>query len=251
MNVKDLPCSVKAAGPDDGLSEGEYRAIVSAFGNTDSVGDVVMPGAFTDTLKTWADKGDPIPLVWSHDWGDPFSHIGEVTDAKETDAGLEISAKLDLENPTAKQVYKLLKGRRVNNHSFAYDIVDAAPAEKDGEPVVELRKLDLLECGPCLLGANRDTPVLSIKTPPSGITVPIEAFNALKTALETLITASGTDTPGTDDDTSSGAKQEAGQPGSAVANDPARAPESSAEQPQSARSAKAAARLRLIAIGDE
>lgn len=164
MNVKDLPCAVKAVGKDDGLGDGEYRAIVSAFGNADVVGDVVMPGAFKDTLNAWSEKGDPIPLVWSHDWSDPFSHIGEVLAAKETDAGLEVHAKLDLDNPTAKQVYKLLKGRRVNNHSFAYDVLDATPAEHDGKDVVELRKLSLIECGPCLMGANTETPVLDIKS---------------------------------------------------------------------------------------
>lgn len=43
--VKDLQVDVKA-GPDSGLAEGEFLAYASVFGNKDSYGDVVMPGAF-------------------------------------------------------------------------------------------------------------------------------------------------------------------------------------------------------------
>jgi HK97 family phage prohead protease len=155
---------VKVASTKNDLGEGEYRAIVSAFGNVDAAGDVVMPGAFTDTLAQWEASGKTIPLMWSHEWGDAFGDIGEVLDAAETETGLEIHAKIDLENPTGRQVYKRLKGGRLDNHSFAYEVLDAAEAERDGRPVTELRKLDLIECGPCMVGANRQTPVLEIKT---------------------------------------------------------------------------------------
>ncbi|WP_432137646.1 HK97 family phage prohead protease [Streptomyces sp. bgisy154] len=163
MLTKDAPARVKAAGESDGLGAGEFTALVAVFGNEDSVGDVVMPGAFTADLDRWKSQGDPIPVIWSHDWGDPFSHIGSVTDAKETPAGLLVTGRLDLDNPKAEQVFRLLKGRRVTQFSFAYDIEDGGWGERDGREVYELRKLKIHEVGPTLLGANQETELLAAK----------------------------------------------------------------------------------------
>ncbi len=163
MQTKDFAAKVKAAGPADGLGDGQFKAVVSVFGNEDSVGDVVMPGAFKADLERWESKGDPLPVIWSHDWADPFSHIGSVVKAQETDAGLEVVAELDLDNPKAQQVYRLLKGRRVTQFSFAYDVEDAGWGEKDGREVFELRKLKVHEVGPCLIGANQETELLAVK----------------------------------------------------------------------------------------
>lgn len=165
MHTKNFDAKVKAAGPDGGLKEGQVRAVVSVFGNEDSVGDVVMPGAFKEDLDQWQESGDKIPFIWAHDWADPFSHLGEVIEANETDVGLEVLAEIhDLDvNPKAAQVYRLLKGRRVTQFSFAYDIQDAGWGEKDGREVFELRKLQILEAGPCLVGANQETELLAVK----------------------------------------------------------------------------------------
>lgn len=164
--TKECKARVKAAGSADGLLEGQFTAIVSVFGNEDSVGDVVIPGAFAETLAEWAAKADPIPVLWSHMWGDPFSHIGVVVTAEETADGLLVTGQIsDLDtNPTAAQVYKLLKGRRVTQFSFAYDVVEGAWVEPQGsDGFYELRRLKLIEVGPCLVGANQETELLAAK----------------------------------------------------------------------------------------
>jgi HK97 family phage prohead protease len=66
----------------------------------------------------------------SHRWADPFSHIGTVTKAVETTDGLLVTGQIDdlgENDPTADQVYRLLKGRRVTQFSFAYDVVSRKP----------------------------------------------------------------------------------------------------------------------------
>jgi len=160
---KSCPAQVKAAGPDDGLNEGEYRAVVSVFGNVDSMGDIVLSGAFSETLDEWKRSGNPIPIYWSHQMHDPDYNIGHVVDATETDVGLEVHGKLDLDSPKAKQVYRLLKGRRVTQQSFAYDIIDGGPSEDDPD-VFELRTLRIFEVGPTPIGANQETTVLAVKS---------------------------------------------------------------------------------------
>ena len=165
MLFKSCAVQVKAAGTDDGLEDGQFRAVVSVFGNKDSYGDIVVPGAFTNTLAEWAAKGDPIPVYWSHQMRDPDYCIGEVLEAKETSVGLEVLAQLDLDDEAkkARQAYRLLKGRRVTQFSFAYDVVEAAWVEKDDDYWYELRELKLWEVGPTPIGANTETELLAVK----------------------------------------------------------------------------------------
>ena len=174
MKVKDWPAHIKALTGDD--AEGTFEAIVSVFGNLDSYGDVVVAGAFTDTLAAWKASGNPIPVIWSHDWSDPFSHIGYTLDAAElmpgderlpddlkNNGGLWVKGRLDLDNAKANQVYRLMKGGRVSQFSFAYDVDEGAWIENEDGNHYELRRLQLYEVGPCLVGANEATELLAVK----------------------------------------------------------------------------------------
>lgn len=170
MLTKIAPARIKAAGPDDGLEEGQFEAIVSAFGNIDSYGDKVMPGAFKDTLAEWKASGDPIPIYWSHRMDDPDMNLGGVVDAEEraakggAPAGLWVKGQLDLEQGgKAAQTYRLMKGRRVTQFSFAYDIIDGGWEKKDEEEFYALRKLKVYEVGPTPVGANQETDLLAVK----------------------------------------------------------------------------------------
>lgn len=163
MDTKALDVKIKA-GPADGLAEGEFTAYASVFGNVDSYGDKVMPGAFSADLKAWKASGNPIPLLWGHDMVDPFSNIGEIVDAKEDDHGLLVKGQIELgATPKADQVYRLIKGRRVGQMSFAYDVIERALVEKDGETFVELKQLKLYEVSIVPIGANDQTEILSVK----------------------------------------------------------------------------------------
>jgi HK97 family phage prohead protease len=170
--TKEASARIKAAGPADGLQDGQFRALVSVFGNEDTMGDVIAPGAFAQVLAEWKASGDPIPVVWSHKWGDPFAHIGSVLQATETPDGLEVLAQIeDMDtNPTAKHVHGLLKGRRITQFSFAYDVGEGGWVETDdltnhpwGEYYEIKRFSQLYEVGPCLVGANQETELLAAK----------------------------------------------------------------------------------------
>lgn len=143
-----------------GDQPGQFTAVVSVFGNVDLVGDRVMPGAFKNSLARWKQSGDPVPVIWSHSWDDPFAHIGYVKSALETAAGLQITGQLDLDKPFAKQVYDLLVDRRVKEFSFAYDVLNEQRA-KDGAN--NLTELGLIEVGPTLKGANPETQLIAAK----------------------------------------------------------------------------------------
>lgn len=77
---------------------------------------------------------------------------------------MKVTAKFDLENPKAKQVFRLVKEKRLTQMSFAYDIVEAGMAERDGTPVYELKELKLLEVSVVPIGANPETEILDAKS---------------------------------------------------------------------------------------
>lgn len=167
MDTKIYDAKVKSAGEVDG--EFIVEALVAVFGNVDTYGDIVMPGAFTNSLKEWTASGDPIPWIFSHRWEDPFAHLGSIIEAVETPEGLLVKAQIDRENPTAVQVYKLLKARRIKQFSFGYKIRRSVMSDRDGVAVMELHELELLEAGPCLVGVNPATELREVKSSASAL----------------------------------------------------------------------------------
>ena len=200
MDVKGFAAKVKAIGSSDGLEEGQFEAYASVFGNVDSYGDVVVKGAFEKDLTAWKDAGIPIPLLFGHNMEDPDFNIGHIADAKEDDHGLLVKGQLDLESPKAQQVYRLLKGNRINQMSFAYKVLDSGPVEVDGAKAVELRELKLYEISVVPVGANELTEVLAVKAGrvlsaknAELVTNAIKAADDLKSALKTLLDAATND----------------------------------------------------------
>ena len=166
MLTKNHTIELKA-GPQDGLDEGQFVAYASVFGNVDSYGDIVTKGAFANDLARWEKSGNPIPLLFGHNMSDPDYNIGSVIKAEEDNVGLKVTAQLDLENPKAKQVYRMLKGRRINQMSFAYDVVDGSTEKVDGQDVYEIRDMKLYEVSVVTVGANQETEILSVKQLPT------------------------------------------------------------------------------------
>lgn len=230
MRTKECRAKVKAAGTADGLAEGQFTALVSVFGNEDSMGDVVLPGAFTTTLAEWAAKGDPLPVIWSHRWADPFSHIGTVIKAEETAEGLLVTGQIDDlgANDTADQVYRLLKGRRVTQFSFAYDVVQEAWVRDDSERwggYWELRELKVHEVGPCLVGANQETQLIAAKATAlvrglkAGRVLSAANYDTLTSAYEAIGEVLTSATPEAEKAGGPQTTQKPGQPGAPTADD--------------------------------
>jgi HK97 family phage prohead protease len=215
MLHKSYGAQFKAQKDDDGKLTGEVSAIVSVYGNVDLMGDVVVEGAFDGDIKSWQDSGDPLPMVWSHDWSNPMSHIGtwDMSKArnvksdemwKGSPAGLLLEGQVDMsgENPIAIQVAKLMADRRVKEFSFAYDIEDEGPSE-EFKGANELRALRIHEAGPTLKGANPATELVMAKAiaehaAKAGRVLSAKNEGLLRdaaTAIETVLASLGADEP--------------------------------------------------------
>ena len=153
------------AGPDDGLAEGEFIVYPSTFiRKADSYGDVVKPGAFTDWIARQKASGLTLPGLFGHRMDDPDFYVAAATDMGEDDHGWWVRGAFDLDSPKGPQVYRLVKGKRLNQLSFAYDVLEEGLVTlDDGTKANELRKLDVFEFSFVPLGANQDTSVVAVK----------------------------------------------------------------------------------------
>lgn len=181
MQIKSVPLRGVKAGPDDGLKEGEFIVYPSTFTKTpDSYGDIVAPGAFLDDLAEWKESGNVIPGLFGHRLDDPDFYVASATDYGEDEHGWWVKGEFDLESPRGPQVYRLVKGRRLNQLSFAFDVLDSGPVElEDGTKANELRKLKVYEFSFVPIGANQDTSVVAVKALSDGLTDNIKAGRVL------------------------------------------------------------------------
>ena len=73
LKYLDRPFEVKAVD-----EEGIFTGYVSVFGNVDAGGDIVVPGAFADSLAAWKAKGKLPPVLWQHRTGEPLGPFLEM-----------------------------------------------------------------------------------------------------------------------------------------------------------------------------
>lgn len=148
----------------DGES-GQFTALVSTFGNVDKVGDRIVRGAYSKTLERYRKSGNPIPIVFAHDWSNPWAHIGyaDAKDVTETERGLLVKGHLDIgDNEVAKQVWRLMKRGTLKEFSIGYSVPPGGERRaKDGAN--EITEIDLAECGPCLKGIDPNTELHTVK----------------------------------------------------------------------------------------
>lgn len=185
MKIKNHPVEIKA-GPDDGLAEGEFVVYPSTFTRQpDSYGDVVKPGAFLDTIEEWKASGNSMPGLYGHRLDDPDYFVAGAIEMSEDDHGWRIKGAFDLESPKGPQVYRLVKGRRLNQLSFSYDTLDEGQVElEDGTKANELRKLKVYEFSFVPIGANQTTSVLAVKSAVESLAADVKAGRVLSAANE-------------------------------------------------------------------
>ena len=129
----------------------------SSFGNVDSDGDVIVPGAFERTIRERGPQGkNRIMHLWQHD---PWRPIGKPSELKEDDKGLYFETFMP-ETTLGNDTLKLYEAGIINEHSIGFRVVDSE--QKEGHN--ELKELMLWEGSSVTWGANEDTPATGVKS---------------------------------------------------------------------------------------
>lgn len=137
---------------------GEFSGYGSIFGNEDLVGDVVVKGAFRQTLKDWK-KAKKLPsMLFQHgSWGMGMENlpIGVWTEMEEDDKGLKVKGRLiNLDTERGKSIYGAMKEGVLDGLSIGYKAKEFAWGTKPGEPYRTLKSVDLTEVSLVTIPAN-------------------------------------------------------------------------------------------------
>jgi HK97 family phage prohead protease len=148
-----------ASAPASLLSDGEgtIEGYASLFGAVDLARDMVVPGAFRQTLEV---RGLPrIPMLFQHDPAEP---IGVWLELKEDWRGLYARGRLIPDVARAREVHALLKSGAIDGLSIGFRTVKARVDAKTG--VRRLQHVDLWEISVVTFPLLPDARVAAVKT---------------------------------------------------------------------------------------
>jgi HK97 family phage prohead protease len=144
----------------DGAAPGTFSGYGAVFSNEDLGGDVILPGAFGDTLAAWKAKGKLPKMLWQHGYDDNSLPVGIWTKMLEDDRGLAVEGRLiALDTDRGKVLHEGMQTGAIDAMSITYVATDVIYGSKEGEPWRTIRKLDLYEVGPVLFGMNEDATI--------------------------------------------------------------------------------------------
>jgi HK97 family phage prohead protease len=160
---KSMPAHVKA------ITDRTVTGLFSVFGNVDSTGDIVWPGAFAKTLQ---ERSGQVLFLWQHSFDSP--PIATITGLREIgrdelppdvaaaypDAlgGAEVT-RTYLDTPRGNEVLTAIKAGSPLQQSFGFDAVkfDFTQPDPALPPIRNLREVRLWEASDVLWGANDAT----------------------------------------------------------------------------------------------
>ncbi|WP_181704332.1 HK97 family phage prohead protease [Chthonobacter albigriseus] len=130
---------------------GRFTGYASLFGVTDLTGDVVMPGAFRNTLEKRG--AAEVKLLYQHDPSEP---VGRWLEIREDARGLRVSGEIHAGIARGREVLSLIRSRILDGLSIGFRTVRARTDGKSG--VRKVAEIDLWEISivtfPMLPGAR-------------------------------------------------------------------------------------------------
>ena len=134
-------------------SNGVFCGYASIFDTEDTMGDVIVSGAFSASLS----EGRTVKLLWQHRSDSP---IGVVREIYEDEVGLYIKGQLILGAAKADEVYELIKNNAIDGLSIGFKIEE----EFYDNGVRYITKAKLWEVSIVTFPANRGSNITGIKS---------------------------------------------------------------------------------------
>lgn len=142
--------------PAGGGSNGNVIAGYASVWGPDQVGDNMLPGAFTETLR----QKDQVPLLWQHKTDEP---LGRVFLMNEDDKGLFFKARIE-DTRRGKDALALIGGQSLSAVSIGY----TAKRSRRRGGLRQLQSLELFEISLVTFGA---APGAQLLTEPDALAI--------------------------------------------------------------------------------
>lgn len=151
-------------------AQGMVECFVAGIGNKDSVGDVLISGAFTKSLTRRKPR-----VVWGHNWNDPIGKVLEIYEVAPGDrrlpskmltagiGGLYAKVQFNLNSEKGREAFaNVAFFGQEQEWSIGYKTLDSI-----FDPNLQaniLKEVELYEVSPVLHGANQLTGTISVKS---------------------------------------------------------------------------------------
>jgi HK97 family phage prohead protease len=155
-------------------AQGIVECFVAGIGNKDSVGDVLVSGAFTKSLTRRKPR-----VVWGHNWNDPIGKVIEIYEVAPGDrrlpmkmlnagiGGLYARVQFNLNSEKGREAFaNVAFFGQEQEWSIGYKTLDSI-----FDPSMQaniLKEVELYEVSPVLHGANQLTGTISVKSDGTG-----------------------------------------------------------------------------------
>lgn len=147
MQTFDFPLEVKDVGED-----GQIEGFAAAYGNVDHGGDIILPGAFTKTLR----GRKSLPMLLYHDGHRP---VGVWNAFEDSDRGLKIKGRITTVSSDGAEALALVRDGALAGLSIGYRSVK----ERYTDTARELIELTLLETSLVAVPMNDRAQVTKVK----------------------------------------------------------------------------------------
>lgn len=155
LKYLDRPFEVK----DMDTATGKFTGYGSVFGETDSYRDIVMPGAFKNTLAKFKELKRKVPMLWQHNSRQP---MGVYDVLKEDKIGLYVEGSINMKTQVGIEGQALMEQGALSGLSIGYDTV---MFKDDKDTLVrELHELDLWEISPVTFPAGDSARIQTVKS---------------------------------------------------------------------------------------
>lgn len=149
------------------------KGIIKGYGSTfggkpDSYGDIIAPGAFTESIRNNGRGGLGFAMLWQHNSSDPMGTWEKVSENKK---GLLVEGPVEIGTDIGLHRFNLIKMGAVKGLSIGFDL----PRDKDGkiaEDAIErdekkrttlLKRINLWEISPVTFAANTRASITGVK----------------------------------------------------------------------------------------
>lgn len=140
---------------------GTFTGLGSVFGEVDSYRDIVVKGAFKNSLLDFERKKRKVPMLWQHRMAQP---IGIYTKLEETSEGLYVEGEINMDVQQGREAHALMKQGALTGLSIGYETVSEKFIKKNEVPYRELHEVKLWEISPVTFPAGDSARVDSVKS---------------------------------------------------------------------------------------
>lgn len=156
---KDILFEVDTKSLDE--STGIFNGYGSTFGGKpDSYKDIIMQGAFQETLEKGGRNGFGIAMLWQHN---PDQPVGSWLDLQENKKGLKVQGKLTLGVRQADEALLLMKDKALQGLSIGYSIPKGGYEIDEKTNIRYIKKIDLWEISLVTFPANTNAQITRVK----------------------------------------------------------------------------------------